>query len=327
MTGDGPPATRPAARTLGRAVEGAVARLRASGSETARLDAELLAAHALGVERTTVVAHPEVALPPEAGARFDVAVSRREQGEPVAYIRGVKEFHGLAFSVDARALIPRPDTELLVELGIARAADAVLSRGRCRVVDVGTGSGAVAIAVAAALRARGMLRVVELLATDVSADALALATENAVSHGLADAIRFARADLLAAASGPAGVESGASPADVVTGDLPADVVLANLPYVPSADVPRLPVAASFEPALALDGGTDGLDLVRSLLALLPAALAPGGVALLEIGAGETDGVRTAVAGRLPGWWVEFHRDLAGIERVAEVRRRPGGGNA
>lgn len=292
--------------TVGAALDDAVARLRASGSATARLDAELLVAHAIGVERTAVVAHPEVPLPPPAARRLVGFVGRRVRGEPVAYIRGVKEFHGLAFAVDARALIPRPETELLVDLGVARVAGALTGSprpagsARYRIVDVGTGCGAVAVALAAALRRRGFLADTDLLATDISADALALAVENAVGHGLAEAIRFARADLL--------------PPD----EPPFDLLLANLPYVPSGDLPRLPVAASFEPALALDGGPDGLALVRRLLALLPAALRPGGGALLEIGAGEAGPLRAALYETLPGWGLALYDDLAGIPRVAEL---------
>ncbi|HXQ96764.1 MAG TPA: peptide chain release factor N(5)-glutamine methyltransferase [Candidatus Acidoferrales bacterium] len=286
--------------TLGGALTAAVARLRASGSETARLDAELLVAHALGTDRTTVIAHPETPLSPSQAARVEAGVARRELGEPVAYIRGLKEFHGLALSVDSRVLIPRPDTELLVDLGIARAVSTILEQGRCRMADVGTGSGAVCIAVAAALRRRGMLAVTDLVATDLSADALALATENAVGHGLADAIRFVRADLLP------------------PGEPPADVLLANLPYVPSGELPRLPVAARFEPAFALDGGPDGLDVVRRLLAVLPEALRVPGVALLEIGAGQADALRLAAGEAVPDWALVTHDDLAGIPRVVEL---------
>lgn len=291
--------------TVGAALAGAESRLRASGSDTARLDAELLVAHAIGTGRTTVLAHPEAQLPPAASDRLRGYLERRERGEPVAYIRGVKEFHGLAFSVDARALIPRPDTELLVALAVARVTAALTSAARppgtprLRIADIGTGSGAIAIAVAAALRTRGFLGEVSVLAADVSPDALALAVENAVAHGLADAIAFIRADLFP------------------DGEPPVDVLLANLPYVRSADVPLLPVAASFEPALALDGGADGLDLVRRLIAQLPAALRPGGTALLEIGAGERPGLEEAARG-LAGWTLAVHADLAGIPRVGEL---------
>lgn len=286
--------------TLGQVLDRAIARLRESGSDTARLDAELLAAHVLGIDRTGVIAHPEATLSPGQDARIEEAVARRERGEPVAYIRGLKEFHGLAFSVDERALIPRPDTELLVDLGVSRAASTILRKGRCRIVDVGTGSGAVCVALASALRGRGMLAATDLLATDVSPDALALATENAVVHGLADAIRFVHADLLP------------------EGESPADLLLANLPYVPSGDVPGLPVAARFEPRLALDGGPDGLAVVRRLLALLPVALDDDGTALLEIGAGEAESVLAAARDALPGRGLVIHPDLAGIPRVLEV---------
>lgn len=292
--------------TVGSALQRAMLRLRAGGSETARLDAELLLAHAIGADRTAVLAHPEVPLSPSMAERLEACVARRERGEPVAYIRGIKEFHGLAFTVDHRALIPRPESELLVEIGASRTAVALASAprrtdaDRFRIVDVGTGSGAVAVALAAVLRRRGFLPAVRILATDVSADALALAVENAVAHGLGEAIRFERTDLL--------------PPD----EPPADLLAANLPYVPSADLPRLPVAASFEPALALDGGPDGLSVVRRLLAILPRALRPAGVALLEIGAGEAGALQDAVDGALPGWRLEFHDDLAGIPRVAEL---------
>jgi release factor glutamine methyltransferase len=294
------PGSSATSHTLGQVLERAIARLRESGSDTARLDAELLAAHVLGIDRTGVIAHPEAALSSGHDARFEEAIARRERGEPVAYIRGLKEFHGLAFSVDERALIPRPDTELLVDLGVARAASTILGKGRCRIVDVGTGSGAVCVALASALRGRGMLAATELLATDVSPGALALATENAVVHGLADAIRFVHADLLP------------------EGEPPADLVVANLPYVPSADVPGLPVAARFEPRLALDGGPDGLAVVRRLLALLPGALDGDGTALLEIGAGEADLVLAAARDALPDRGLVIHPDLAGIARVLEV---------
>ena len=298
---------RPA--TVGATLERAIARLRRSGSETARLDAELLVAHAVGVDRTGVLAHPEAPLPPHAAGRLEGFVGRRERGEPIAYIRGIKEFHGLAFTVDERALIPRPETELLVDIGASRVVAALTAAprgpgsGRLRVADVGTGSGAVAVALAATLRHRRILGEVDLVATDVSAGALELAVENAVAHGLADEIRFVQADLLP------------------PGEPAFDLVLANLPYVPSGDVPLLPVAASFEPTLALDGGADGLAAVRRLLALLPAALRPPGIALLEIGAGEDDGLRAAAGRTLPGWELTFHPDLAGIPRVAEISTR------
>ena len=271
------PATAP---TVGALLQVATERLRASGSESARLDAEVLLGYVLGVDRTVVIAHSEAPVGTGQAQAFEAALARREAGEPVAYIRGVKEFHGLAFSVDARALIPRPETELLVDLAIDRVREALTSvprqpgAGAFRVWDVGTGSGAIAVSATMALLRRGYgSDVVRFLASDASADALSLAIENAVGHGVADRIDFARGDLLDVEPAP--------PATV-------DLIVANLPYVPSGELPNLPVAASFEPRAALDGGPDGLDVIRRLLAELPRLLAPSGAAVLEIGSDQDE---------------------------------------
>jgi release factor glutamine methyltransferase len=283
-------------------------RLRASGSESARLDAELLLGRAIGAERTAVIAHPETPVGADAAIAFEAALVRREAGEPVAYIRGVKEFHGLAFEVDRRALIPRPETELLVSEAEREVAWRLTSAPRpagtpgLRVVDIGTGSGAVAIALASLLRARRMLPEVTILAVDCSADALALARENAVGHAVADTVEFVEADLLP-----------------VT-ERPFDLILANLPYIPSGEVDRLPVAASFEPRPALDGGPDGLTVIRRLVEALPSVLLPGGSALLEIGFDQGPAVEAVVAG-LPGQWsCRIQLDLSGTPRLAHVER-------
>ena len=298
----------PDSLVLGSRVDEAAARLRASGSESPRLDAEILAAHTLGIDRTGVLAHPETCLSSAEGALLEESVARRAAGEPVAYIRGLKEFYGLAFAVDRRVLIPRPETELLVDLALGLIVERLTLAPRpegsapLRVADVGTGSGAVAVALAVALRRRGMLPSVDILATDVSADALAVALENAVAHAVADRVRIREADLL--------------PSE----ELPFDLVAANLPYVASAEMPSLPIAARFEPALALDGGADGLDPLRALVLRLPAALAPSGTALLEIGADREAGARAAAAASLPGWRGEVHPDLVGLPRILEVGR-------
>ncbi|MFH0751243.1 MAG: peptide chain release factor N(5)-glutamine methyltransferase [Chloroflexota bacterium] len=299
--------------TIGEHLAAALDRLRASGSESPRLDAELLMAHALGIERTTVLARPEWAVGPEAAVRLLDGVARRAAGEPVAYIRGIKEFHGVAFTVDARALIPRPETEVLVDLALGAIGDRLSRAPRppgtppLVVADVGTGSGAIAVALAVALRRRGMLGEVEIVASDVSDEAADLARENAVAQGVGDRVGVVSADLLPTPGRPAGL--------LVVADR-FDVVCANLPYIPSAVVPELPVAASFEPRAALDGGPDGLDTIRRLLAVLPERVAGDGVALLEIGDEQGPAVRTAVAERLPGWEVRIEPDLAGRPRVA-----------
>ena len=286
-----------------------IARLRDAGSESPRLDAELLLGFALDQDRTSIIAHTDAPVGDGAAARFEATLDRRAAGEPVAYIRGVKEFHGLAFGVDPRALIPRPETETLIahaELEVVRRLiGAPRARGAApiRIVDVGVGSGAVIVTLAVLLRRRKMLEEVALAATDVSEDALQLARENAVAHAVGDRIEFESADLL--------------PGTTLE---PWDIVLANLPYVRTDAIPGLPVAASFEPALALDGGTDGLRVIDRLLGQLPAALDPHGVAMLEIGGDQADELRALAAERLPGWGCEVELDLGRLPRVAILRR-------
>ena len=288
-------------------LEDGIARLRDAGSESPRLDAELLLAFANGVDRTVILAHPDARVGTGPTEAFHGYLERRVAGEPVAYIRGIKEFHGLAFAVDQRALIPRPETELLVELGLGEVMQRLTSGGRAataeplRVLDVGTGSGAVAVALAVALRGRRVpADEVEIVALDVSPDALDLARENAVGHAVGDRLRFVAADL------------------IPPGTLDWDVVLANLPYVRSDVIPTLPPATSFEPVLALDGGPDGLRVIDRLLDALPRTLMPDGVALLEIGGDQGEAITTLVAERLPGWSCAVQPDLGGLPRVARI---------
>lgn len=287
-------------------------RLRAAGSETPKLDAELLLGFAIGADRTVVIAHPEAPVGADAAARYEADLARRAAGEPVAYIRGFKEFFGLAFSTDPRALIPRPETERLVELAEAEVVRRLTVAPRpagappMRVLDVGTGGGTVAIALAVALRRRRVAQDVEIVATDDSPDALDLARENAVGHSVADRVLFIEADLV-----PPVVPR------------PWDVVLANLPYVPSAAIDGLPIAASFEPRAALDGGPDGLRVIARLLERLRDALAAGGVALLEIGSDQAGAISALVSEALPGWPCLVENDLGGDPRVARIDRPEG----
>lgn len=317
--------------TVSSVLSAGIARLRASGSESPNLDAELLLGMVLRVERTTLRAHPEATVGADAHAAYEAALARREAGEPVAYIRGFKEFHGLALGVDARALIPRPETETLVDAAEAEIMRRLTSapRGKgappLRVADVGTGSGAIAIALVTALRRRGADGEIEILATDASPDALDLARENAVGHAVADRMRFAESDLLPATDHEASAttappaEPAATAATAAT-ESPFDVVLANLPYVRSDAVDTLPIAASFEPRPALDGGPDGLAVIRRLLGLLPTALTSDGVALLEIGGDQGDEILDAVGVQLPGWSCVVLPDLGGLPRVARIER-------
>jgi release factor glutamine methyltransferase len=304
--------------TIGECIASATERLRASGSESARLDAELLLGFAIGADRTAIVAHRDAPVGADAQTRFDEAVARRAAGEPVAYIRGIKEFHGLAFAIDPRGLIPRPETEALVDAAIAEVMSRLARRpgeagsgsgdggGAVRVADIGTGSGAIAVALAVALRSRRvtMGRHVTIAATEISPDALDLARENAVGHAAADGMRFIEADLL--------------PPVLPDGGAPFDVILANLPYVRTDAIDGLPIAASFEPRLALDGGADGLDVIRALLVRLPDALAREGTALLEIGSDQGESGPLAVSAALPEWRATVESDLAGLPRVLRV---------
>lgn len=284
-------------------------KLAAAGSESPRLDAELLLGHVLGVGRVTLLAEGQSVVSDAQQADFADLIERRARGVPVAYLRGLKEFYGLILSVDERALIPRPETETVVTRVMELIAERLTGAPRpadarpLLVWDVGTGSGAIPVAVAVECRRRGYGGEVNFRATDISPDAVALATENAVAHGVADVISFAVADL----------------ADL-PGLEPADILTANLPYITTDELPRLPVAASYEPPVALDGGPDGLTLVRQLVEQLPVALAPGGTALLEIGSDQAD----AVAALAPaGWQVQVHDDLAAWPRVVELTRGAG----
>src|SRR5688500_1105784 len=268
-----------------------VDRLRALGFETPRLDTELLLAHAIGVERTAVVAHGDAPVGVDAEATFRASLDRRAAGEPVAYIRGIKEFHGIALAVDKRALIPRPETEHVVDLVLAEVMNRLTARAATgaveplRVVDVGTGSGAIAIALAVALRTRRVpADEVAIEAVDVSVDALDLARENAVGHAVGDRVTFATADLLPPS----------------TAARPWDVVAANLPYVRSEAMASLPIPTTFEPAEALDGGADGLAVIGRLLDALPAGLAADGAACCEIGAAQGEASGALAGGGLRG---------------------------
>jgi release factor glutamine methyltransferase len=291
-------------------VDAAVERLRAAGSDTPRLDAELLLAFAIGVDRTAIIAHADAPVGVDAEAQFLDLVARRETGEPVAYLRGMKEFHGIALTVDSRALIPRPETEELVDRAIGEIMARLTGGARgaaLRVIDVGTGSGAIAVAVAVALRTRGVPPAdVTIVAADADGDALDLARENAVAHGVGDRLAFEEADLLP----PSGTE-------------PWEVVLANLPYVRTEVVDALEAqraSPAFEPRRALDGGADGLGVIGRLMEQLPDGLARDGVAMLEIGADQGAAILALAAERLPGWSCTVISDLAGLPRIARLQR-------
>jgi release factor glutamine methyltransferase len=289
------------APTVREAVARGTDLLRHAGSPTPRLDAELLVGHALGRDRAWLMAHPEAILGTDATAAFAGWLERRTSGEPIAYIRGFKEWHSLRIKSDPRALIPRPETELLADAAIAEIS-AQLTRDDQPVVawEVATGSGAVTVALATRFRSALLLRRLRLIATDRSTEALELAAENLSAHGVDRLVTLERSDLLA-------VSGEALPRP--------DVVAANLPYLTSAEVAAGAGSIAFEPGIALDGGPDGLDLLRRLLAELPERVAPGSVSLLEIGAGQADAVRSLAPA---GASVSTLADLAGIEGIVRV---------
>jgi release factor glutamine methyltransferase len=293
------------AADAGGLVAAATGRLRRAGSPSPRLDAELLVAHAFGRDRAWLAAHPEAPLDARAASVLAGWLERRAGGEPIAYIRGFKEWLSLRVITDRRALIPRPETELLAEAAIEEiAARLVRDTQPIAAWEVATGSGAVTLALALRFRTSIALGRVRLAASDLSAEALELASENLSAHGVAGLVALGNGDLLEPAVLPA--------------PLRPDVVIANLPYLTSDEASSGEGSLRHEPREALDGGPDGLAVVRRLLDQLPDRLAPGGTALLEIGAGQADAVREHVAGLPVPASVGTLRDLSGTERVVRV---------
>lgn len=253
-----------------------------AGCDTPRLDAELLLASALGVTRARLVLDATSLLDHDPLESYQALLSRRTAREPIAYILGVKEFRRISLAVDRRVLIPRPETECLVEAGLTLA-------GGAQVVDVGTGSGAVALAL------KDERPDLSVVGTDISADALVLARENASALGLD--VLFVEADLLG-------------------GGLTCDAVLANLPYVAEDSSPSLATEiVAYEPARALYGGPDGLDLIRRLVGMLDGV----SVVALEVGFDQSHAVADLLMHAGFGF-VERWRDLAGHERVVLGQR-------
>ncbi len=307
--------------TVGAALAAAGARLTMAGplvTDTPRLDAEVLLGHVLGIERTRLLAYPEAPMSEGQETRFAALIERRASGEPVAYLRGIQEFHGLALAVDPRVLIPRPETELVVDAALDEIGRRLAGAPRARdaeplhILDAGTGSGAIGIALAVALRRRGMAAEVAIIATEVSPDAVAVARENAVAHAVADRVGVLEADLCP----PAGV-----PAGLLVAPARFDIVCANLPYIASPAVASLPVAVRFEPVGALDGGPDGLRVIRALLAMLDARTSIGASAFLEIGADQAAAIVAEAAALVPGWTCQVLPDLAGLPRLAALQRQ------
>ena len=265
----------------------------------ARSDAELLLLHTLHISRATLLAHPIRELTPQEQSLYQQSLARRLLHEPIQYITGHQEFYGLDLCVTSAVLIPRPETEHLVEAVLTHFKP--LATQPLRIADIGTGSGAIALALAAHLPQA------EITALDLSPEALHIAEANARQHNLAHRIRFLRSDLLSAITH----EEQASQ--------PFDAIVSNPPYVPDADAPQLhPQVRDYEPHTALFAGPTGLDIYRRLIPQAHAALKPGGLLALEIGHGQ----RPALADLLVSWQsVSFLNDLQQTPRVVLARTK------
>jgi release factor glutamine methyltransferase len=286
------------APTLHNRILDARRRLEAAGIEAseAALDAQLLARHALGGwERGQLLAAMRDPEPGGFAAAFEPLVRRREEREPAAYITGHREFWNIEIDVVPGVLVPRPETEFIVEEVLGRVPEGT---GTLRIADVGTGSGCLAVALAR------WLPQAHVTAIDVSPVALAVAARNVTRYEVASRVSLVRGDLLNVADGP------------------FDAIVSNPPYVPSADIPGLPrEVRDFEPLGALDGGRDGLDLIRRLVPAAAARLADDGWLVFEFGFGQADGVRSIIAAEPRLELMALRDDLAGIPRVAVAQRR------
>ncbi|MDZ4163895.1 MAG: peptide chain release factor N(5)-glutamine methyltransferase [Smithellaceae bacterium] len=260
-------------------------------SATPRLDAEVLLSHFLNIDRLVLITEPQRPLTDDEVRDFSFWVERRALGEPVAYITGRKEFWSLPFEVNRDVLIPRPETEILVEETLKEAA----GREDIRILDLGTGSGAIAVALAHELKNA------RLVATDISHAALMTAERNARTNGVADRITFLPGDLFSPVDGS------------------FDIIVSNPPYIAEEDFPLLPVGVKgYEPSSALLAGPDGTGVLRRIIEAAPTFLNPGGSLLLEIGARQREEV-ARLLGRAGFMEPVFRRDYAGHWRVARAR--------
>ncbi|MFH0804977.1 MAG: peptide chain release factor N(5)-glutamine methyltransferase [Patescibacteria group bacterium] len=272
----------------------AIEKIRNAGLDSATLDAEVLLASVLKTTRAVLLAHPERKLTDPQQQQFTVLIRKRIRRVPVAYLTGVKEFYGQEFTVTPGVLIPRPDTELLVEaaLDATRKLQRIRGRDQITLADVGTGSGCIAVTLAKFLPAS------RIIATDISGVALAVAAKNARQHKVASRITFLQGNLTKPLQRYA----------------PLDIIVANLPYLTPDESKQVP----HEPRLALNGGKLGLEPIDRLIRESPALLAPDGIILLEIAPAQTKGIDYLVESKLPGKRVTFTQDLSGRDRVAKI---------
>ena len=265
-------------------------------SDTPSLDASVLIAHVIHKPRTWVMAHPELALTSEQQKDLDESLARLERGESFPYVLGQWEFFGLDFEITPDVLIPRPETELLVEKAVAWLQCSPENR---TVADIGTGSGAISVSIAVNVSNT------KVLATDISRKALNVARRNAIRFEVDHRIDFLQCDVLPQYSASVPMEKR------------FDLICANLPYIPTETLHQLPIYGR-EPTLALDGGQDGLDLIQRLLNVAPKWLAADGMMLLEIEATHGDQALELAHRAFPQASLDLHRDLAGRERLLQI---------
>ena len=278
---------------LWQAIHQAEITFKSHGVDSPRIEAELLLRHVAGLQRARLYA--ELQEPLENPAKFWELVERRLSHEPAAYITNRRAFYGLDFYVDSRVLIPRQETELLVDEVLKFARENFLPTNTCLVADIGTGSGAIAISLASNMPQA------EIYATDISANALEVADINCQHHGVTDHVHILQGDMLQPLP------------------MSMDIIVANLPYISNSDMEQLsPEIERFEPSVALSGGPDGLDKVRILLGQVKCKLRHGGALLFEIGQGQSGTAIELCKDYFPGAQIETLVDLAGIERVITV---------
>jgi len=265
-------------------------------TDAARLEAEVLLSHVLDISRTALLTHPERILTPDQLANYQTLIRRRASCYPLPYLTGRVEFYNLEFEITPEVLIPRPETETLVDLALAHCSSATHSSSTHPLIaDVGTGSGCIAVSLAAHLPQA------TIYAIEISPAALAVARRNVERHGLTARVHLVAGDVLTPLSGP------------------VHLIVSNPPYIPTSARASLPASVrNHEPKLALDGGVDGLRIIQRLLAQAPAVLKPGGGLLIEIGADQGKAASQLAHTVFPQATVHIHPDLAGRDRVLEI---------